>query len=75
MKKVMTEAYKTYHDTFMAETAALIDLLGSILAGSRTADEINRQADRHFENLDNAVAKYYEDFREEKENGKINGNK
>lgn len=67
----MTGAYKNYHNTFMAETAALIDLLGGILKSSKTADEINHQAYRHFENLDNAAAKYYEDFREEKENGEI----
>lgn len=67
----MTEAYKNYHKAFMAETSALIELLGGILTSSKTADDINRQADQHFENLDNAVAKYYEDFRGGKGNGKI----
>lgn len=65
----MTEAYKNYQCAFKVETAALIDLLGGILKSSKTADEINHQADRHFENLDNTPAKYYEDFREEKGNG------
>lgn len=58
----MTEAYKNYHNTFMEETAALAKLLGGILNGSRTADEINRQAEQHFINLDNAAAKYYVDM-------------
>lgn len=58
----MTEAYKNYHNTFMKETAALAELLGGILNGSRSADEINRQADQHFDNLDNAAAKYYVDM-------------
>ena len=63
----MTDAYKNYHKTFMEEAGALIELLGGILTGSRTADEINRQAHQHFENLDNAAVKYYEDFKRENE--------
>lgn len=58
----MTEAYENYHNIFMEETAALAELLGGILSGSRTADEINRQAEQHFINLDNAAAKYYVDM-------------
>lgn len=56
----MIKAYENYHNTFMAETAALIDLFGGLLNGSRTADEVNQQADQHFDNLKDAATQYWE---------------
>lgn len=57
----MTKAYEDYHNTFMAETTALIELFGGLLQGSRSADEINQQADQHLANLKDAASQYWKD--------------
>lgn len=62
----MTKAYEDYHNTFMAETTALIELFGGLLQGSKTADEINQQADQHFANLKDAATQYWEERDSEK---------
>lgn len=56
----MTKAYEDYHNIFMAETTALIELFGGLLQGSRSADEINQQADQHLANLKDAASQYWE---------------
>lgn len=62
----MSKAYSDYHETFMAETTAILNQIRGVLAGTITADEFNQQSDQHFANMDVAYQRYLQDKNQRK---------